>query len=88
MPIRVVVHIHNEDPFVAEIEDIPEPRDNFLVLRNPRKRDGKALTFVTNGATSFIYPWSRISFVEVMDEAKSQDSVVGFFREEGRSGHL
>lgn len=86
MPIRVVIHVHNEDPFVAEIEGVPDPKDNFLLLRNPRKRDGKALTFVTNGATSFIYPWTRISFVEVMDEAQGQESLVGFFREDGRMG--
>ncbi len=86
MPIRVVVHIHNEDPFLAEMDDVPDPKDNFIMIRHPRKRDGKALTFITNGATAFIYPWSRISFVEVMDETHSPNSVVGFFREEGRVG--
>jgi len=86
MPIRVVIHVHNEDPFLAEIDDVPDPKDNFLLVRNPRKRDGKALTFVTNGATSFIYPWARIYFVELMDEAQAQDSVLGFFREDGRIG--
>ncbi len=87
MPIRVIVHIHNEDPFLAEVEDLPDPHDNFVRIRNPRKRDGKALSFITNGATSFLYPWSRISFIEVMDETQSSnDSVVGFFREEGRVG--
>jgi hypothetical protein len=86
MSLRVVVHIHNEDPFLAEVDDLPDPKDNFVAIRNPRKRDGKALSFVTNGATSFLYPWSRISFIEVLDEAQTRDSVVGFFREEGRVG--
>ncbi len=87
MPIRVIVHIHNEDPFLAEVEDLPDPQDNFVRIRNPRKRDGKALSFITNGATSFLYPWSRISFIEVMDETQSSsESIVGFFREEGRVG--
>ncbi len=86
MTIRVVVHVYNEDPFLAELDDVPDPKDNFIVIRHPRKRDGKSLSFITNGATSFIYPWNRISFVEVLDEAQSHDSVVGFFREEGRLG--
>ena len=41
MPIRVIVHIHNEDPFLAEVEDLPDPHDNFVRIRNPRKRDGR-----------------------------------------------
>ncbi|MBX6341963.1 MAG: hypothetical protein IRY97_05850, partial [Thermomicrobiaceae bacterium] len=55
MAYRVIVHIHNEDPFLAEIDEMPDPKDNFVVLKNPRRRDGKALTFVTDGATAFIY---------------------------------
>lgn len=86
MPIRIVIHIHNEDPFVAEVDELPDPKDNYIAIRHPRKRDGKELSFITNGATSFLYPWSRISFVEVMDETQSHESVVGFFREEGRVG--
>lgn len=88
MPIRIIVHIHNEDPFLAEVDELPDPKDNFIVIRHPRKRDGKALTFVTDGATSFLYPWARISFLEVMDETQGHDSVLGFFREEGRANHL
>ncbi len=86
MAVRVVIHVFNEDPFLAEVDEIPKPNDNFMVLRNPRKRDGKSLSFITNGATSFIYPWTRISFVEVLDETQGTDSVVGFFREDGRAG--
>ncbi len=86
MAYRVIVHIHNEDPFLAEIDEMPDPKDNFVVLKNPRRRDGKALTFVTDGATAFIYPWTRVSFIEVLDGASGQESIIGFFREEGRSG--
>lgn len=84
MAIRVVVHLHNEDPFVAEIDAMPDAKDNFMLLRNPRRRDGKALTFVTDGATAFLYPWSRISFVEVLDGAGGPEAIVGFFREDHR----
>ncbi|HET9014109.1 MAG TPA: hypothetical protein VFN57_00825 [Thermomicrobiaceae bacterium] len=84
MALRVIVHIHNEDPFVAEVDAVPEPTDNFVLLRNPRRRDGKSLSFVTNGATAFIYPWSRVSFIEVMDGAAGHENIVGFFRDESR----
>lgn len=88
MPVRVIIHVHNEDPFIAELEELPDPKDNFMLVRHPRKRDGKALSFITDGATAFLYPWTRISFVEVMDETQANDSVVGFFREEGRIGRI
>jgi len=83
MPYRVVVHIHNEDPFLADLEDMPDPRDNFVVLRNPRRRDGRPLTFVTEGATHFLYPWSRISFIEILEgSVASGKRLVTFFRED------
>lgn len=88
MAIQVVVHIHNEDPFVAEMPALPDPKDAFVTLTRPRKRDGKALTFITDGATSFLYPWSRISFLEIIggDGEPPRESVVGFFRDESRGG--
>lgn len=85
MALRIVVHIHNEDPFVAEIDQMPDPKDNFIMVRNPRKRDGKAMTLMSTGATSFIYPWSRISFIEVLDGAADRENIVGFFREDNRA---
>ena len=38
----------------------------FITVRNPRKRDGKSLHYLTDGATSFLYPLSRITFIEMM----------------------
>jgi hypothetical protein len=83
MTYRVVVHIHNEDPFLAEMDAMPDPRDNFVVLRNPRRRDGRSLTFVTEGATHFLYPWSRISFIEVLESGPAPGQrLLTFFRED------
>jgi hypothetical protein len=87
MAIKVIVHVHNEDPFQAEVDRVPDPQDNFVVLRSPRKRDGKSLSFITDGATAFIYPWSRISFIELFgenEEGQRGEAVLGFFREERR----
>jgi hypothetical protein len=80
MTLEVIVHLNNEDPIVAEIERIPEPTDQTLVLMNPRRRDGRSLHYVTEGATSFLFPWTRISFIEIMGSEEEED-VVEFFRE-------
>ena len=80
MSIEVIIHLHNEDPIVAEIEEMPDPTHQTLTFTNPRRRDGRPLHYVTEGATSFIFPWSRISFIEIMEEEEAKE-VVEFFRE-------
>lgn len=88
MAVRVIIHVLNEESVVAEIDNLPDPQANCVVVRNPRRRDGKPLTTLADGVETLIYPWSRITFIEVLDEASSTptaDSIVGFFREDNRS---
>lgn len=82
MARTVVVHIAGEDPMVAELEQMPAAGDTFVVLTNPRRRDGKAIPNVTYGAQSFLYPFHRITFIEFMDAAKQEEQIVEFYREE------
>ena len=83
MAIRALVHIHNEETIACEIDEMPKPADVFVTVRNPRKKDGKPLQFVDDGATSFIYPFARIAFIELFDEVERRENVVGLFRESG-----
>jgi hypothetical protein len=80
MAIEVIIHLHNEDPIVAELDEMPQPTDQSIVLTNPRRRDGRSVHYITEGATAFIFPWTRISFIEVM-AAEEEAEVVEFFRE-------
>ncbi len=80
MSVEVIIHLHNEDPIVAEIEEMPDPTHQTLTFTNPRRRDGRPLHYITEGATSFIFPWNRISFIEIMEEEEAEE-VVEFFRE-------
>lgn len=84
--IQVVLHMHNEDPFMGEMDALPDPTHNYIRITNPRKRDGKPLSTLTNGATSFLYPWTRITFLEIMDEGEAGEqgeTLMSFFRESG-----
>ena len=81
MQHTVIVHISNADPFVAEIDELPDSRDNFLKCTNPRARDGKALHFIDEDAVNLIFPWHRISFVEIMPSEAEREEVETFFRE-------
>jgi hypothetical protein len=80
MSMEVIVHLHNEDPILAEIDQMPDPTHQSIILTNPRRRDGQPLHYVTEGATAFIFPWTRITFIEIMQTEEAKE-VVEFFRE-------
>jgi hypothetical protein len=80
MSIEVILHLVNEDPVVAEMEGPPDPTHQSVVLLNPRRRDGRPLHYVTEGARAFIFPWSRISFIEIMGDEEAGE-VEEFFRD-------
>ena len=95
MAMAVVVHIVGEDAILADMDELPQPQSQYLVLRNIRKKDGKPLPYVSDGATAFLYPWSRITFIETMGEVagvtgagangKPQaTTILGFFREDDK----
>ena len=76
----VLVHIANEEPIVCEVEELPSPSDQSLRIYNPRKRDGLDIHYILEDVTSIIVPWHRISFIQIMPSAESDD-VIGFVRE-------
>ncbi len=78
----VIIHVIGEDPILADMEELPKPQDLFVEFTNPRKRDGKAIPYITQGAKVFMYPWHRLSFVEVMTTETEREEVIEFFRED------
>lgn len=81
MPIRVILHVPGEEAIRCELESMPEPTDNFVMVTNPRRKDGKPIPTMDEDVTSVAYPWSRISFIEFFEETTSRENVVGLFRE-------
>jgi hypothetical protein len=95
MAMAVVVHLVGEDAILADIYELPQLQAGYVVLRNIRKKDGKPLPYVTEGATAFLYPWTRISFIETMGEVAASatagangkpqaTTILGFFREDDK----
>jgi hypothetical protein len=76
----IILHIMGEDPVLAEIEQDPLPGDAFLRVSNMRKRDGKEVPYLQSGVQSVIFPWHRITFVEMMPSEEERSNVVDFFR--------
>ena len=77
--ISVIVHVNNEDAIVCEMDDFPEPSSIYMVLNNPRLRDGNDLHYLDEEVTSMMIPWHRINFVQVLPSAESEE-VIGFVR--------
>ena len=80
MAKTVVLHIMGEDPVLADLEQDPQPSDNYIKVSNLRKRDGTDVSYRTAGVQSVIDPWHRITFVETMVSEEERGSVIDFFR--------
>jgi hypothetical protein len=57
-----------EDPFVAELEELPDPTHQTVMLTNPRRRDDRPLHYLERDTVLVIYPIHRINFIEVMPD--------------------
>ncbi len=78
--LTIIVHIANEEPTVCEIENLPGPSDQSLIIYNPRRRDGKDIHYLDENVTTVIYPWHRINFVQVLPSEEMEEAI-GFVRE-------
>jgi hypothetical protein len=80
MPFTLVLHIQNTDPIVGEVDEIPSPGDNLIVVNNPRRMDGKDVPYLAENAVTVLWPIERLNFIEVLT-GKEEEEIIGFVRE-------
>lgn len=80
MPKTVILHLSGENPAMGEIDDIPSPQDLFVKVSNMRQLDGKEVPYLAPGVEYVIFPWHRITFLEIMAGQAETGEVIGFFR--------
>ena len=80
MAYSVIIHISGETSVAGEIEELPKPADTIILVMNPRQKDGKDLHYLDNNVTKVIWPLSKISFIEVLENA-DEEKIIGFVRE-------
>ena len=78
--ITVIVHINNEDPVMGEVEEVPKPSDQIIMLKNPRKKDGKDVHYLEPNVNVVIWPLHRVTFIELIQDIE-EDEVISFVRE-------
>ena len=68
--ITLLVHIHNSEPFKLDVETLPQPSDAVVMGKNPRDRAEKEVEWLEEGVTTVIFPWWRITFIEILHRQK------------------
>ena len=81
MALTVIIHLADADPILADMESLPEAHASHVVCSNPRAKDGKTLSYVDPECTRFLFPWHRISFLEVFPSDEDTAKVEVFFRD-------
>jgi hypothetical protein len=96
MAMTVILHFSGEDAIVGDMEELPAPTQQYIIIRNPRRRDGKRVGNIEAEAKAVLYPLSRITYVELMSEVELETAgrheaaspgttIFGFFREDDQT---
>ncbi len=76
----IIIHIQNEDPVLGEVDELPSPSDQMIIVKNPRRRDGKDISYLDVNVMTVIWPVSRINFIEIMSSG-DEEEIISFVRE-------
>jgi len=76
----VLIHVLNEESVVGEIEGIPDPTDQVIIVNNVRLRDGRDVSYLLPETDTVVYPWTRIHCVEILP-SEEEEEIISFIRE-------
>jgi hypothetical protein len=65
---------------LADTEELPSVTDQVVFCTNIRRRDGKDVHYADAQAVSFMIPWHRINFLEIIG-GEEEGEIIGFVRE-------
>ena len=80
MAYTILLHVLNEDAVVGEIEDLPDPTAQFVLLSSPRLRDGREVPYLLGETNQVIIPWHRVHSLEILPSEEDEE-IVTFIRE-------
>lgn len=78
---RIQVHISGDDPIVLEVEELPDPTDQYIIGMNPQRRDGKEVSYFLREVNQVIIPWWRINFIQILPSDDQRVDDLTFVRE-------
>ena len=80
MAYSVILHIAGEPSILGEVDELPKPSDNLIVMSNPRLRDGKDIHYLEHNVVKVMWPIDRIALIEIL-ESEDEERLIGFVRE-------
>jgi|JFJP01.1.fsa_nt_gi hypothetical protein len=81
MAMTVVIHIAGSDTIMADLDEMPDPLASYVTCTNPRTRDGKPIVYIDPEAEQVLFPWARITFMEVLSSDEGPGDIESFFRD-------
>lgn len=82
MSDRVLVHLMNEDPFIADLEAMPAANATYIYFTNPRTREGRPVGWNTGANKGFLFPLARIARIEFMVSEYERKDIEYFDRDD------
>ena len=64
-----VLHLHNEQPLLCDLFEMPTVSDVTVRLTNLRTLDSKRPVFVDDQKSVFVFPYHRVTFIEIPPQA-------------------
>jgi hypothetical protein len=80
MTHTLLFHLHNDDPIVGEVDELPDRSDQLLTINNPRRRDGKDVHYLEESVVTIILPVVRITFIELLP-SDLEEEIVSFVKD-------
>jgi hypothetical protein len=77
---NVILHIQNDDPVLGEMDALPAVTDQMVIVKNPRRKDGKDIGYIDPKVMTVIWPLSKITFIEVLPSGEEEE-IISFVRE-------
>jgi len=76
----VIVHFANEDPVLGDIDQLPGMDDTMILVKNPRRKDGKDIANLDRSVTQVIWTIHRMTFIEILPSGEEEE-IISFVRE-------
>ena len=73
---NVLIHLVNDLPIVADMEQLPSAGDRSITCTNVRTVDGKRPPFVHDRHATFVFPLSGIRLIEAPNEGSEAQSAL------------
>jgi len=78
--MEIILHFHNSDPVLGEIEEMPGLQDTMVKVTNPCYRDGKDLHYLQSDVVTVLWPIQQLSFIEILP-SEAEEQIISFVRE-------